>query len=261
MSSAALVPSFLERAEASVLRRPFLSVLPALSAASVSSELEAKAAPTTPSKTDAPGVAAAAEKVTSVPPAPTVAGLHADVTTLPAPAPANAVSPSSQTRPTVARLESELVAMLPSLERRAYRWCRDPAEAQDLAQDTVLRALGNGARFDSEGHLRAWLYTVLRNLFISRRRRAQSWQRASGELCGLAQQAPAASPASTFLTPSVERAIASLPEAFARVICLVDLEDYSYADAASTLGVPVGTVMSRLFRARQRLARDLPGHV
>jgi RNA polymerase sigma-70 factor (ECF subfamily) len=189
-----------------------------------------------------------------VPPTPTVARLHADgptpsaVAPLPAAAPANAASPPSGT------------SMLPSLERRAYRWCRDPAEAQDLAQDTVLRALGNSATFDSEGHLRAWLYTVLRNLFISRRRRAQSWQRASAELSGLAQQAPA-SPASSFLTPSVERAIASLPEAFARVVRLVDLEDYSYADAASVLGVPVGTVMSRLFRARQRLAQDLPALV
>jgi RNA polymerase sigma-70 factor (ECF subfamily) len=68
-------------------------------------------------------------------------------------------------------------------------------------------------------------------------------------------------PAAAFLTPSIERAIARLPEAFARVIRLVDLEDHSYADAASTLGVPVGTVMSRLFRARQRLAQDLPALV
>jgi RNA polymerase sigma-70 factor (ECF subfamily) len=257
MSSAALVPSLLERPEAIALRRPFLSVCPA-----------APAAPTTPSVSTpaAPGSRSAAEKVNSVPPTPTVARLHAGGPTssaaaaLPAAAPANAVSPPSGTRPSLARLQSELVSMLPSLERRAYRWCRDPAEAQDLAQDTVLRALGNSATFDSEGHLRAWLYTVLRNLFISRRRRAQSWQRASAELCGLAQQAPA-SPVSSFLTPSMERAIASLPEAFARVVRLVDLEDYSYADAASLLGVPVGTVMSRLFRARQRLAQNLPALV
>lgn len=151
--------------------------------------------------------------------------------------------------------------MLPSLERRAYRWCRDAAEAQDLAQDTLLRAFGTNPSFDSEGHLRAWLFTVLRNLFISRRRREQSWQRASGELSGMVQQGSLGAPPAAFLTPSVERAIARLPEAFARVICLVDLEEYSYADAASTLGVPVGTVMSRLFRARQRLALDLPALV
>ena len=195
-----------------------------------------------------------------MPHAPSVAVLHAAPAST-ASEPANTVSPASGTRPSGVSLRSELVAMLPSLERRAYRWCRDPAEAQDLAQDTVLRALGNGPSFDSEGHLRAWLYTVLRNLFISRRRRDQSWQRACGELNGLAQAAPPAAPPVAFLTPSIERAIARLPEAFARVICLVDLQDYSYADAASTLGVPVGTVMSRLFRARQRLAQDLPALV
>lgn len=255
MSSAALVPSLLERPEASPLRRAFLSVCPAAPAASTT-----VSASTTSPRVAAPLQAPAAENVNSVPATPTVAAVHAEMTTLSAAAePANAVSPSGE-RPSPERLESELVAMLPSLERRAYRWCRDPAEAQDLAQDTVMRALGKSATFDSEGHLRAWLYTVLRNLFISRRRRDQSWQRASLELCGLAQQAPA-SPAASFLTPSVERAIARLPEAFARVIRLVDLEDYSYADAASLLGVPVGTVMSRLFRARQRLAQDLPALV
>ncbi|HWO10971.1 MAG TPA: RNA polymerase sigma factor [Polyangiaceae bacterium] len=158
-----------------------------------------------------------------------------------------------------AAFEAELVAMLPSLERRAYRWCRDAAEAQDLAQDTVLRALGKKPAFDSHGHLRAWLYTVLRNLFISRRRRDQSWQRAYGEL-SLGTE-PASDGSAPFLTKSIERALARLPEAFAHVIRLVDLQDYSYADAASTLEVPVGTVMSRLFRARQRLARELPGQV
>lgn len=193
----------------------------------------------------------------AVPLTPSVAVLHAAG----APRPANATHPDDASpcdETPAGALETELIAMLPSLERRAFRWCRDSAEAQDLAQDTVVRALGKKPTFDSQGHLRAWLYTVLRNLFISRRRRDQSWQRASGELSLAAARAP--EPAAAFLTPSVERALHSLPEAFASVVRLVDLEDYSYADAASTLGVPVGTVMSRLFRARQRLARELPGH-
>jgi RNA polymerase sigma-70 factor (ECF subfamily) len=191
-----------------------------------------------------------------VPLPPSVAALHAAG----APEPANAVHPEDAGHldgdAPAGALETELIAMLPSLERRAYRWCRDNAEAQDLAQDTVVRALGKKPTFDSQSHLRAWLYTVLRNLFISRRRRDQSWQRASGELALSATRTP--EPAAPFLTSSVERALASLPEVFASVVRLVDLEDHSYADAASTLGVPVGTVMSRLFRARQRLARDLP---
>jgi RNA polymerase sigma-70 factor, ECF subfamily len=148
-------------------------------------------------------------------------------------------------------LESEIIAMLPALRRRAWRWCKDDVEAQDLVQETLLRALGASSRFDSPSHARAWLYTVLRNLFISRRRRAMSAQRASSELAAVAQAA-SVEPSHGFLTPSLERALDSLPEAFARVVRLVDLEEHSYAEAALVLGIPVGTVMSRLFRGRCR---------
>jgi RNA polymerase sigma-70 factor (ECF subfamily) len=247
MSSAALIPWSLERSEPFSLRRVYLSVCPSADAAAPRRE---------PLDGSVGASPAAAENAASVPPAPSVAVLHG-AGEAPAEAPSTPIPPS-RSQPSGESLRAELVAMLPSLQRRAYRWCRDSAEAQDLAQDTVMRALGNGPSFDSHGHLRAWLYTVLRNLFISRRRRDHSWQKACGELSGLAHGAAAAAPAAPFLTPSVERAIARLPEAFARVIRLVDLEDYSYADAASALGVPVGTVMSRLFRARQRLAQDLP---
>jgi RNA polymerase sigma-70 factor (ECF subfamily) len=238
MSSAALLPSLLEHREPSS-QRPVLRAV----------------RPEAPTAASMPGLAAA------VPRAPSVAELHTSASLgLAVVPPANAVASANEPAPALLEARTQrgseaLVAMLPSLERRAYRWCRDPAEARDLAQDTVLRALGKNPTFDSEGHLRAWLYTVLRNLFISKRRREQSWQRACGELGG-GERAEAAPPG--FLTPSVERALAALPEAFARVVRLVDLEDYSYADAASTLGVPVGTVMSRLFRARQRLAQLLP---
>jgi RNA polymerase sigma-70 factor, ECF subfamily len=243
MSSAAFVPSLLAHHEPSATR-PVLRAVPAA------------VSPTPQAAVAVPASAAA------VPRTPSVAELHTHElgAAVVAAAVANAVAPADE--PAADQLQActerggdALVAMLPSLERRAYRWCRDPAEARDLAQDTVLRALGKNPKFDSEGHLRAWLYTVLRNLFISKRRREQSWQRACGELslADAAEVAPGG-----FLTPSVERALASLPEAFARVVRLVDLEDYTYADAASTLGVPVGTVMSRLFRARQRLAQQLP---
>jgi RNA polymerase sigma-70 factor (ECF subfamily) len=155
-------------------------------------------------------------------------------------------------------VQSEVIAMIPALRRRAWRWCRDPAEAEDLVQETLLRVLGAGAEFDSQNHVRAWLYTVLRNLFISRRRRDQSAKRALGELGAVASsRAAAAPPSAPFLTRSVERTLASLPEAFAHVVRLVDLEEHSYSDAAEVLGIPVGTVMSRLFRGRQRLAQQL----
>jgi RNA polymerase sigma-70 factor, ECF subfamily len=153
--------------------------------------------------------------------------------------------------------ESEMIAMLPALRRRAWRWCRDDVEAEDLAQETVLRGLGAGPSFASESHVRAWLYTVLRNLFISRRRREQSAQRALAELGAATLASSAAAPPASFLSQSVEHALAALPEQFARVVRLVDLEEHTYAEAAALLDVPVGTVMSRLFRGRKRLAQAL----
>jgi RNA polymerase sigma-70 factor, ECF subfamily len=168
----------------------------------------------------------------------------------PATPPAPAAAPEA--------LRATLVSMLPALRRRALRWCRTASEAEDLAHDTLLRALPLMNDFGSEQHLRAWLYTVQRNLLISRRRRQRSELRARARLEGAKaggfslEAAPA-----PFLTPSLERALAALPQSFAKVLRLVDLEEHSYGEASQALGIPVGTVMSRLFRARQRLAEAL----
>lgn len=150
----------------------------------------------------------------------------------------------------------EIVDMGPALRRRAQRLTRSAAEAEDLAQETVLRALDAAPEFASREHLRAWLYTVLRNAFVSRRRRDRNAERAAAELTVMIEQRGPA-PGPRFLTKSVERALEALPEPFARVVQLVDLEDNTYADASAALGVPIGTIMSRLFRGRQRLARAL----
>jgi RNA polymerase sigma-70 factor (ECF subfamily) len=146
--------------------------------------------------------------------------------------------------------------MGPALRRRAQRLTRSAAEAEDLAQETVLRALDAAPEFASREHLRAWLYTVLRNAFVSRRRRDRNAERAAAELTVMIEQRGPA-PGPRFLTKSVERALEALPEPFASVVQLVDLEDHTYADASAALGVPIGTIMSRLFRGRQRLARAL----
>jgi RNA polymerase sigma-70 factor (ECF subfamily) len=152
-----------------------------------------------------------------------------------------------------------LIEHIPALRRRALHWCRDAAAAEDLVQETLLRAFRHKFRergeFATPGHLRAWLYTVLRNLFISAQRRERSARHAIGALEHTPiENGPSGAP---FLLPSLERALGGLPEAFARVICLVDLQEHSYADAAAVLGVPIGTVMSRLSRGRQRLAQAL----
>ena len=155
--------------------------------------------------------------------------------------------------------QSELVALMPGLRRRALRWCRDAARADDLVQETLLRACRHGGQFENEGHLQAWAHTVLHNLLVSRGRRDRSARRALGVLgATLAEGVSGWSPpAPSFLLPSLERALDSLPEPFGSTLRLVDLEEHSYAEAAALLGVPVGTVMSRLFRGRRRLAQAL----
>ncbi len=155
-------------------------------------------------------------------------------------------------------LRAVLDEMFPLLRRRALCWA-GAAEAEDLAQEALLRALSWGEDFGSEQHLRAWLFTVLRNLFISRRRRYRSELNARSRLES-ARAGTSREVAVPFLTTSVERALEALPQTFADVVRLVDLEDHSYGEASHALGIPVGTVMSRLFRARQRLAEALaPG--
>jgi len=155
--------------------------------------------------------------------------------------------------------DRDLVALLPALRRRALRWCRNAAQADDLVQETLLRACRHEGVFESEGHLQAWSYTVLHNLLVSRGRRENSARRALATLgASFAEGVSGWTPPSvSFLLPSVERALDELPEPFASTLRLVDLEDHSYGEAAAVLGVPVGTVMSRLFRGRRRLAKAL----
>jgi RNA polymerase sigma-70 factor (ECF subfamily) len=153
----------------------------------------------------------------------------------------------------------DLAALLAPLRRRALRWCRNAAQADDLVQETLLRAFTKGGVFETQGHLQAWLYKVLQNLFISRRRNEATARRALGAVQGAQAERVARweAPSPSFLLPSAERALGSVPEPFASVVRLVDLEEHSYAEAADVLGVPVGTVMSRLSRGRHRLAQAL----
>ena len=154
----------------------------------------------------------------------------------------------------------EITQHIPALRARARRLCRDEAESEDLVQETLLRALRFEAKFGSGTNLRAWLCTVLRNLFISSRRRESTRFRALAQLeladhsC-LSSGPP--SPDDAFLTEGVLSAFERLPQSFARVVQLVDLEDHAYKEAATELDVPVGTVMSRLSRGRRLLAETL----
>ena len=137
--------------------------------------------------------------------------------------------------------------------------CCDPAGAQDLVQDTVERTLRFASRFEPGTNLQAWMSRILVNVHLSGRRRANTERRAL-EWLGADPHAwtrPDPTPPMLGFSPMVAGAFASLPRHHAAVVRLVDLYDYSYSDAAEKLQVPIGTVMSRLHRARRRLAAAL----
>jgi len=157
-------------------------------------------------------------------------------------------------------LRRKLPDLLPSLNARALALCKRQSEASDLVQDTVLRALCFESGYERDTNLRGWLQQILFSVFITRCRKSTRERRALGALafdpCAWTQ--PEAPPAvRQSLTRPVSRALDALPAHFSAVVRLVDLEERSYKDAAEALSVPVGTVMSRLFRGRRLLAEAL----
>ena len=159
--------------------------------------------------------------------------------------------------------------VLPEIEmllRAARTLTAQPADAEDLVQDTLIRAYQAADRFDAR-HPRAWLLTIMRRAEASRHRRRRP--QLLDEPDAPAERLPAAGPASwPSTTPedivvgdesaeALNVALAALPLKHRQVVVLVDVSDLSYADAARLLGVPTGTVMSRLHRARSQLRERL----
>lgn len=165
----------------------------------------------------------------------------------------------TQTQIPTRPLRDELTEILPALRARALKLCLNASEAQDLVQDTVERALRFESSYQPGTNLRAWMQQVLFSVFVTRCRRLRRERRALESLTTdpCAWTHSESGPAMTALSPRVERALAALPRAFGDVVRLVDLDERSYKDAAAMLGVPVGTVMSRLFRGRRLLAESL----
>jgi RNA polymerase sigma-70 factor (ECF subfamily) len=137
--------------------------------------------------------------------------------------------------------------------------CRDAEDARDLVADTAERALRFSSHFAAGSNLRAWLGQILFSVFVTRcrrqarQRRAHDWLR--DDPCAWPNQDLA--PVMQDLSPRLRAAIEALPSAFSRTLLLVDVAELSYKDAADELGVPVGTVMSRLHRARRLLRTSL----
>ncbi|MEZ4221915.1 MAG: RNA polymerase sigma factor [Polyangiaceae bacterium] len=156
-------------------------------------------------------------------------------------------------------MRDEITEHLPALRARALKLCLNRTDAHDLVQDTVERALRFESSYVPGTNLRAWVQQVLFSVFVTRCRRLKRERRALEVLttdpCAWTHRdAPVAMEA---LSPSVAHALGQLPPAFGDVVRLVDLDERSYRDAAEALSIPVGTVMSRLFRGRRMLREAL----
>jgi RNA polymerase sigma-70 factor (ECF subfamily) len=158
---------------------------------------------------------------------------------------------------------SEMAALIephiPALRRYAFALIRDDATADDLVQDCLERAVSRWHLRRSDGDIRAWLFTILHNLFVSQRRQVlrRGPHRALEDVEG--ETGIPSAQEHAIIHRDMLRALALLPEEQQSVLVLVGVEDLSYAEAASIVGVPVGTIMSRLSRARNRLRSLMNG--
>ncbi len=154
-----------------------------------------------------------------------------------------------------------LVRLTPELRGRALRLSGNPATADDLVQDTVERALRFREQYQLGTNLRAWVYQILFSVFITRYRRTRREKNALRQLTldpnAWTQPGRDAGPIAFGLTPTTRSKLDAMPKAFRAVVEMVDLEERSYREAADRLGVPVGTVMSRLHRGRKMLAEQM----
>jgi len=156
--------------------------------------------------------------------------------------------------------ESAALAELDALYRAALRLTRNPAEADDLVQDTFVKALRARSRFEPDSNLRAWLFTILMNTWRNRRRdAARDPVDVDSERVEHASTAAddTASPEELLLRSALDvdlkAALDKMPPAFREAVWLRDVEEFSYAEIARILDVPIGTVMSRISRGRRQL--------
>lgn len=153
----------------------------------------------------------------------------------------------------------QLEALRPRLYRLACAWCHDAALADDLVQDCLAKALTRADQLRDEQALESWLFSILNNVWRDHLRARREFVDVAelDEVLLAEADGPERDYASRQTVRRVQDAIARLPLGQRQVITLVDLEECAYADVARILAVPVGTVMSRLSRARQALKQHL----
>jgi RNA polymerase sigma-70 factor (ECF subfamily) len=160
--------------------------------------------------------------------------------------------------------EREALSYVDSLYGTALRLTRHVADAEDLVQDTYLKAFRAREQFQRGTNLKAWLFTILHNTFRNRRRDAgrspvdvDSERVEQAIDTGSLQQTPETLLARATLDADLQAALDALPEAFRQAVWLRDVEEFSYAEIADIVGVPIGTVMSRISRGRRMLHQKL----
>ncbi len=171
-----------------------------------------------------------------------------------------------------ARFAEQAMEYMPSLYAAALRMTRNPADAEDLVQETFLKAYRAFAGFEQGTNLKAWLYRILTNTFINayrakKRRPEQAdvddvedlylYHRLGGLEAAAAGRSAEEEVLDRFTDDEVKHALESLPEQFRLAVLLADVEGFSYKEIAEILDVPIGTVMSRLHRGRRALQKAL----
>lgn len=153
------------------------------------------------------------------------------------------------------QFEQRLVEARPRLWRLAHSWCHNRALADDLVQDTLANALDHHTQLREPQALNAWLCSILANCWRDHlRRRKDTTDIDEMEECDLpADGSPEDDCLQSEIVRRVRQAVAALPLGQRQVVTLVDLEEFSYAEVAAILEIPIGTVMSRLSRARAAL--------